>query len=89
MTELLRSKKVKTRKDHICQGCGKKIEKGSNVQADTLVDGGDIWRLYHCDECWNWWENVCGKCTSLKYGQCIAENYPIGAISECRREMEA
>lgn len=89
MTDLLESKKVKTRKPHICQGCGRQLQKGDTAQVDKLADGGEIWRFYHCDDCWEWWQKECNGCDELKAGFCIAEHYPVGAIAECRREKGA
>lgn len=87
MVDLLQSKKVKTRKVHICQGCGKKLEKGENIQADTLVDGGEIWRFYHCDDCWEYMQKNCNSCPDHDE-TCIGEHYPIGTIADCKRERE-
>ncbi len=88
MPDLLQSKKVKTRKAHTCQGCGRRIEKGETVQADTLADGGEIYRLYHCDECQGYLQKHCNHCPDHSE-TCIGVHYPIGQIRECRKEREA
>lgn len=51
MTELIREKKVKCKKEHSCWGCLKKINIGDVVTVQTSVFDGSIYNLYTCDIC--------------------------------------
>ncbi len=45
------SKRVKTRKEHYCFGCGKVFPKGTEMESHTDADGGSIYTTYLCDKC--------------------------------------
>lgn len=49
--DIISSEIVKTRKDHRCWGCTKKIKKGSNVSRTVSADGGYIMQAYWCSKC--------------------------------------
>lgn len=79
-------KNVKVRKDHICQGCGKKISKGEEAISSSYADGGEAWTFYECHECRDYVVNNCQGCRDADI--CIELDYRVGTISECRRERE-
>lgn len=72
---ILRDGRVKTRKDHICHGCCKKIPKGSKVHHQTTVDDR-VYEIYMCNEC----KNYCGNCTECYESEAAFEGY----IAECK-----
>lgn len=47
----LSNKKVKTKKDHCCHGCGKKYPAGTQMVKNVSVDGGDFSSTYWCLIC--------------------------------------
>ncbi len=51
MAQPISIKKVVTRKEHRCWGCGDTFPKGSNLEYTTYVDGGRISSAYWCDTC--------------------------------------
>jgi len=85
MSELIEYKRVKVRKDHKCQGCGKTIHK-SEYAHDSACSDGEIYHIYECDDCYQYVKDVCLKCKDFSY--CIGEDYPYGALKECQREKE-
>ncbi|OPY87466.1 MAG: hypothetical protein A4E71_01004 [Smithella sp. PtaU1.Bin162] len=86
MADLLESKRVKVRKPHICQGCGKKIEVGETAIVSVVADGGTVWRYYECIVCHKYAESNCYKCSDFDY--CVGENYFVGLIKECMAERK-
>lgn len=50
MSEILNSRRVATRKDHVCFGCGRKFPAGTAMTVDVVIDDG-IWNCYLCDTC--------------------------------------
>lgn len=42
---------VKTRKNHICFGCGRTFIAGVNMERSGIVDGGTVWTCYLCESC--------------------------------------
>mgnify|MGYP001294739571 CR=1 FL=1 len=76
--------KVRVRKPHICQGCGKKIEMGEEATSSTFAEGRDIWTFYECEDCRGYFDSNCNGCRDFEY--CIGENYFVGTIKECKRE---
>ena len=77
---------VKTRKDHVCQGCGNTIPKGSMCYVTTCADGGKAYTLRECVECRDYFVENCESCND--YDFCLGENYQIGTIQRCRQENE-
>lgn len=75
---------VKVRKQHICQGCGKKIEIGEKVTSSTFVDSGEVYTFYECDICRKHIDAKCSSCSDFNY--CIGEDYSVGSIKECITE---
>ena len=53
---IISQKSVKTRKEHSCFGCGRKMEKGTQMEAITSTDGGSISTDYWCKVCQTYWE---------------------------------
>lgn len=49
--DILTNKVVKTRKCHLCHGCGKSYDKGTKMRYTTSVDAGDISSAYWCKTC--------------------------------------
>ena len=74
---------VKTRKNHICQGCGKTMPKGSKCYVTTYADGGKAYTIRECEECRDYFVENCRDCDN--YDFCLGENYQIGAIQRCRQ----
>ncbi|PKM69164.1 MAG: hypothetical protein CVU95_00855 [Firmicutes bacterium HGW-Firmicutes-2] len=63
MAEFLRYGHVKkTRKDKRCFACGDMIEKGSEANTWTSVDGGSVFTEYLHTECYNDLGNYCSGC---------------------------
>lgn len=73
---------VKVRKNHLCQGCGKSIEKGDKVQVSTYANDGTIYSFYECKVCVEFYESRCKQCKDLH--ECMGEDYYIGLIKECK-----
>ena len=48
---IIGEKKVKTRKDHVCWGCARKIPKGSLMTVVVSAEGSKIDRVYWCMVC--------------------------------------
>jgi hypothetical protein len=73
---------VKTRKEHICYGCLKTINKGKTAQSVTYTYDGDIYTSYMCDICKDW-------CTNRNCRDCHDyETAHEGFIKECMNESE-
>ena len=51
MSNVLSSKTVKTRKDHICWGCDKIYPPGSYMGCVSQADEGTVWTVYWCQIC--------------------------------------
>ena len=51
MSTILSSKMVKTRKEHICFGCGRKFSKGVNMTRNNVADNGTVFTTYLCQSC--------------------------------------
>lgn len=47
----LRTGIVKTRKVHICFACKRLFPKGTEMQLQTNVYGGEIYNIYTCETC--------------------------------------
>lgn len=50
MPEVIGQKTVKTRKDHVCFGCGRNFPKGTLMERSCVVDNG-LWTCYLCKSC--------------------------------------
>jgi len=72
---------TKVRKNHLCQGCGKVIEKGEKVQVSTYADDGSIYSFYECDACAKFYERRCKLCKD--FHDCMGKDYYVGLIKEC------
>lgn len=51
MPTVLDIKRVKARKQHCCDMCGKKIEVGEEYEAQKLVYCREIYTFHQCDRC--------------------------------------
>ncbi len=51
MSDILKQKEVKTRKRHICFGCGLMYPIGSKMILLSIADGGTVWDSYMCETC--------------------------------------
>ena len=49
--QIISSKKVKTRKEHICVGCNRKFPKKSKLTVNKFADYGEISSAYWCNVC--------------------------------------
>lgn len=58
MAGIIYSKKVKTRKPHICFGCAREFPKGSILLREAVEDGGSVFTAYMCKSC----EDYVQKC---------------------------
>lgn len=76
MAEVIGQKTVKTRKDHVCFGCGRNFPKGSLMERSCVVDNG-LWTCYLCPTC----KKISA---SLKYG----DEYGFGDLREYALEKE-
>ena len=81
---LTNTHRVKTRKDHVCQGCGKTMPKGSECYSTSIAGDGTAYTLYECEECRDYYIENCDGCKDFEY--CLGENYQVGAIRRCRQE---
>ena len=50
MSEVIGRKMVKTRKSHVCFGCGRELPPGSRMESRFVVDGKP-WSCYLCQTC--------------------------------------
>ena len=51
MTEVIGQKTVKTRKDHMCFGCGRNFPKGTLMERSCVIDSDGIWTCFLCPTC--------------------------------------
>lgn len=49
--DVFNRKVVKTRKNHVCFGCGREFPKGTKMEVSNTVDGNTIWTCYLCNSC--------------------------------------
>lgn len=56
MADLLEQKTVKTRKTHICWGCGRSFPKGTELEYCKCVDSGSFSTAYWCKTCLELWK---------------------------------
>lgn len=71
MSELIREKLVKTRKDHICFGCGRLFPAGTNMSFNVTAEDGVANNFYLCDTCQDVvadWAREEGGHTEFGYG---------------------
>lgn len=85
-TCLSEPKLVKVRKEHQCQGCGKKINKGEEAYSSSFADGGNAWTFWECPECHEYLVSTCGQGQCKDFDFCIGLDYQVGIISECKNE---
>lgn len=78
-------KKVKIRKDHTCQGCGKKLNKSEEATVSKYAESGTVYSFYECDDCRKHFEDKCKQCKD--YYDCMGENYYLGLITECKEQI--
>lgn len=50
MIDVIGRKIVKTRKPHVCFGCGREFPKGTEMERSCIVDG-ELWTSYLCSTC--------------------------------------
>lgn len=51
MSDILRWQKIKTRKPHICFGCGQKYPAGTMMTSAAYADSGTVDGCYWCQTC--------------------------------------
>lgn len=66
--DIISSKIVKTRKDHYCFGCARKILKGNKMQRVKSVDMGSVSTAYWCDVCQKYWNKYMYYDDEIGYG---------------------
>lgn len=49
--EVVKSKKVKTRKEHKCFGCNYTIPKGFDVERQVIRNGRELYTIHLCNSC--------------------------------------
>lgn len=49
--DVLTQKLVKTRKPHICFGCGRTFPIGTRMEFSTIADSGTVDNSYLCETC--------------------------------------
>lgn len=81
--DILFDKIVKTRKIHTCHQCFKEFNKYTYMRCNTIVNDGDIYTIYICEDCEE-------KLKSVDYSDfddnCIPEGY-IYEIDHIRMEV--
>ena len=77
MAEVIGQKTVKTRKDHVCFGCGRNFPKGTLMERSCVIDNG-LWTSYLCPTC----KKISA---SLEYG----DEYGFGDLREYTLEKES
>lgn len=70
---IISSKTVKTRKEHTCFGCRRKMPKGSKLERITSVDGGDISTNYWCNVCQSYWNEHMEYGDEIGFGELKSE----------------
>ena len=70
MIEVIGRRTVRTRKDHVCFGCGRNFPKGTSMECSFVVDDRP-WTCYLCATC----QKISA---SLKYG----DEYGFGDLRE-------
>lgn len=70
MIEVIGRQIVKTRKDHVCFGCGRNFPKGTQMERSFVVDDRP-WTCYLCPTC----QEISA---SMKYG----DEYGFGELRE-------
>jgi len=86
MIENIRSKLIKTRKQHKCFGCGDVIQSNSdNILCYTIVSDGEIYNTYMCQHCQKYYNENCKTCKNTCFdGEGYAENY----IYDCEKKFD-
>lgn len=77
MSESLNPHMVKTRKSHVCFGCGREFPAGTKMERSGVADGG-VWTCYLCETCLS----ITQK---MKYG----DEFGHGDLREEALEIEA
>jgi hypothetical protein len=78
MSTLLSSKLVKTKREHICFGCGRKFDKDTNMIRSSFADNGTAFTTYLCQSC----EKYCHD--NFDYG----DEFSFGELKDGVLEME-
>lgn len=76
MSEVISTKYVKTRKPHICFGCGREFPKGTEMRKDFVVDT-TAWSCYLCE-----------TCEKITYKMNYDDEFGYGELREEALEME-
>ena len=77
---------IRTRKAHICEGCGKELPRGSECFSISMANRGCAYTFYECEDCWEYFNENCIGCESCDV--CIGLSYEVGAIEECKRDRK-
>jgi len=71
---IINQKQVKTRKEHSCFGCGRKMPKGSKMDSITSTDGGNISTDYWCGVCRVYWDKHMDSGDEIGFGELRGED---------------
>lgn len=74
MGNFIKSKQVKTRKEHSCFGCGRKFPKGSKLTASTSSDFDGIQTTYWCNVCLEYWSRYMETNDEIMFGELRSED---------------
>lgn len=84
MSILLEQKKIKCRKIHVCQGCGRQLQIDEIAIKSTISYSYDsIWYCYECRSCYEYHEKYCNFCKY--FYDCIGADYEAGILKNCRQ----
>ncbi len=71
---VLRQKKVKTRKTHKCFGCGREFKKGSILTNLVHTDQSEIQSNYWCEVCRIYWNRHMHYDDTIFFGELKSED---------------
>lgn len=77
MSDVIGRRIIKTRKPHICFGCGREFPSGSTMERSCVVDG-TLWTCY-----------LCATCQVVSSELSWGDEYGFGDLRERALEIEA
>lgn len=78
MSDVLTEKVVKTRKPHICFGCGRQFPEDTEMTYQTVADGGTVNTFY-----------ICGTCRAVMSHMDYWDEFGYGDLREEALELES
>lgn len=85
---VLAYKRVKTRKEHHCFGCGRKFEAGSTLTMNKSVDDGEFSQTYWCQTCQTYWDKHMENGDEISFGELRSEDIEGWEKIRCSVEIE-